>query len=175
MKGRQSVLRSEKQNLIASLNQTFGKTTLVVVSHYSGLTVAETEALRSKVREAGAGFKVTKNRLTRIALKGTSFEGLDAMFKGPTAMTYSADPVAAARVTVEFAKSNEKLCILGGALGDKLLNAEGIKALASLPSIDELRGQFLGLLMTPATRIATLSQAPAAQLARVLRAYADKE
>ena len=121
------MLRNEKQALVASLNETFAGASLVVVSHYSGLSVAEMEALRGKVREADAGFKVTKNRLARIALEGTQFEGMADLFKGPTAITYSTDPVAAAKVTADFAKENEKLQIVGGSMGSQILDAEGIQ------------------------------------------------
>tara|TARA_Y100000780_G_C13654214_1_gene405925 strand:- start:252 stop:854 length:603 start_codon:yes stop_codon:yes gene_type:complete len=168
------VLRNEKQALVASLNETFAGASIVVVSHYSGLSVAEMEALRGKVREADAGFKVTKNRLARIALEGTQFEGMADLFKGPTAITYSTDPVAAAKVTADFAKENEKLQIVGGSMGSQILDAEGIQQLAKLPSLDELRSKIIGVLQAPAQRMATVTQAPAAQLARVFQAYADK-
>ena len=168
------MLRNEKQALVASLNETFAGASLVVVSHYSGLSVAEMEALRGKVREADAGFKVTKNRLARIALEGTQFEGMADLFKGPTAITYSTDPVAAAKVAADFAKENEKLQIVGGSMGSQILDAEGIQQLAKLPSLDELRSKIIGVLQAPAQRMATVTQAPAAQLARVFQAYADK-
>lgn len=167
--------RSEKQNLVSALHRTFQDTTLVVVTHQVGLTVGEVTSLRRQMREAGAGFKVTKNRLARLALKGTKFEGLSDMFTGPTAIAYSQDPVAAAKVAVNYAKaSNNKLVIIGGAMAGQVLDPEGIGALATLPSLDELRARLLAVLMTPATRIAGVLQAPAAQLARVLSAYAKK-
>jgi len=130
--------------------------------------------LRRKMSGAGASFKVTKNRLTRLALAGTRFEGISSLFTGPTAIAYSRDPVAAAKVAVEYSKNNAKLVILGGALGADLLDIEGVKALATLPSLDELRGRLLGMIQTPATRIAAVLRAPAGQLARVLNAQAEK-
>ncbi len=165
--------RKEKSELVESLRGTFNEAGLVIVTHNNGLTVAETTDLRRKTRNAGAGFKVTKNRLTRLALAGTKFEAIDKLFTGPTAISYSRDPVAAAKVMVDFAKSNEKLVILGGALGQVVLDAAGVKALATLPSLDELRGKILGLLQAPATRIASVLQAPGAQIARVLSAKAQ--
>lgn len=168
------MLRPEKEALVASLNETFQSSSLVVVSHYSGLTVGELEALRADVRAANAGFRVTKNRIARIALEGTAFEGMADLFKGPTAITFSADPIAAAKVTTEYAKKNEKLQIIGGAFGGQVLDASGIDQLAKLPSLDELRSKLVGLLQAPAQRIVTVTQAPAAQLARVFQAYADK-
>jgi len=167
--------RIQKSELVASLHERFVGAGLVVVTHNNGLTVAEITDLRQKVRTAGAGFKVTKNRLTRLALAGTKFETISNLFTGPTAIAYSADPVAAAKVVVDFAKSNEKLVILGAGLGSNVLNAEGVKALATLPSLDALRGKLLGLLQTPATRIAGVLQAPGGQIARVLAARAKKD
>ncbi|SOE01775.1 50S ribosomal protein L10 [Caenispirillum bisanense] len=167
--------RTEKQELVAELHALFAEKSSVVVTQYKGLTVKEVEALRGKVRDAGAGFKVTKNRLTRLALADTKFAGLTDLFTGPTAICFSDDPVAAAKATAEFAKTNDKLIILGGSMADgKVLDVEGVKALASLPSLDELRAKFLALIQTPATRIAGVTQAPAGQLARVFKAYADK-
>jgi len=170
-----NVDRIQKSELVASLHERFSVAGLVVVTHNNGLTVAEITDLRQKVRGAGASFKVTKNRLTRLALAGTKFETISNLFTGPTAIAYSADPVAAAKVVVDFAKSNEKLVILGAGLGSNVLNAEGVKALATLPSLDELRGRLLGMLQTPATRIAGVLQAPGGQIARVLAAYAKKD
>jgi large subunit ribosomal protein L10 len=167
--------RTEKAATIAALHRTLQDTSLVVVTRQSGMTVAEATDLRNKMRAAGAGFKVTKNRLARIALKGTQFEGIDGFFSGPTAIAFSRDPVAAAKVAVAFAKANEKLQIVGAGLGSQVLDVEGVKALATLPSLDQLRAQFIGLLNTPATRIAGVLQAPGAQLARVLSAYAKKD
>ena len=166
--------RTEKADLVASMHQAFSGTSIVVVTHYTGLTVKEMTELRGRMRVAGASFKVTKNRLTRLALKETKFEGLSDLFTGTTAVAYSENPVAAAKAVVEFNKTNEKLVILGGALDKQRLDAEGIKTLAALPSLDELRARLLGMIQTPATRIAGVLQAPAGQLARVLGAYAKK-
>ena len=165
--------RVEKEDLVASLHKTFEDSTIVVVTHYSGLTVAEMGDLRMQMREAGASFKVTKNRLTRRALEGTKYQPLESLFTGPTAIAYSDDPVAAAKVAVNFAKDNEKLIVLGGALGEEQLDLASIKSLASLPSMDELRAKIVGVISTPATRIAVVLQAPAGQIARVLGARAE--
>lgn len=167
--------RSQKEQTVAALRETFQEMTLVVVTHQTGLTVAESTDLRRKMREAGAAFKVTKNRLTRRALDGTRFSALAALFTGPTAIAYSTDPVAAARVAVEFAKGNDKLVVLGAGFGEEILDVDGVKALAALPSLDELRARFIALLQTPATRVAGVLQAPAGQLARVVGAYASKD
>ena len=166
--------RGQKEKLIASLAEVFGSVNLVVVTKPTGLTVAESTDLRRRMREAGASFKVTKNRLTRLALKGTRFESLSDLFVGETAIAYSSDPVAAARVAVKFAADNQKLVVLGGVLFQQSLDAQGVKNLATLPSLDELRGKLVGMLQTPATRIAGVLQAPGGQLARVLRAHASK-
>jgi large subunit ribosomal protein L10 len=167
--------RAQKEAAVAGLNQTLGEVNLVVVTHQTGLTVHESMALRRKVREAGAGFKVTKNRLTRLALEGTKFQALQPLMTGPTALAFSEDPVAAAKVCVEFAKQNEKLTIVGGALGEQLLDVNGVQALAKLPSLDELRGKLIGLLQAPATKVAGVLQAPAGQLARVFSAYGSQD
>ena len=166
--------RTQKEELVASFNDAFSGATLVVVASQVGLTVAQSTALRKEMRNAGASFKVTKNRLTRLALKGTKFEALGDLFNGPTAIAYSDDPVAAARVAVKFAEGNDKFQILGGGLGEQVLDASGVTALAKLPSLDELRARLLGMIQTPATRIAGVTQAPAAQLARVLSARAKQ-
>lgn len=166
--------RSQKEKLVASLHQALSDTLCVVITHQNGLTVQEVTNLRRQMRAAGASFKVTKNRLARLALAGTTFERLSPMFTGPTAIAYSRDPVAAAKVAVEFANKNDKLRIIGGGLGAQQLDAEGIKTLAALPSLDELRAKLIGLLQTPATRVAAVLQAPAGQLARVLGAYAEQ-
>ena len=147
---------------------------MVVVTRNDGLTVADATQLRQRMRQAGATFKVAQNRLATLALDGTRFDGIVPLLKGPTALAWAADPVAVAKVAVEFAKTNEKLVVLGGALGAQTLNADGIKALADLPSLDVLRAQLVGLIATPATRIAGVLQAPAGQLARVFGAYAKK-
>jgi len=165
--------RTQKEEQVSSLRETFEGAELVVVTHYSGLTVAEMGELRGQIREAGANFKVTKNRLTKLALAGTKFEGLSEMFSGPTAIAYSSDPVAAARASVKFSKTNEKLIVIGGAMGAEQLDVNGIKALATLPSLDELRAKLVGMISTPATRIAGVLQAPAGQVARVIGAHAQ--
>ncbi|MCC7276084.1 MAG: 50S ribosomal protein L10 [Alphaproteobacteria bacterium] len=164
--------RSEKSKLVDSLRGAMSETTCVVVTQQSGLTVAEVTELRRRMRAAGAGFKVTKNRLARLAIAGTKFESLGPMLKGPTAIALSRDPVAAAKVVVEYANQNEKLKIVGGALNEKLLDQDGVKALAKLPSLDELRGKIVGILQTPASRLVGVLQAPGGQVARVLAAYA---
>jgi len=167
--------RAQKAKLVDDLHGALSETECLIITHQSGLTVAEVTRLRSQMRQAGASFKVTKNRLARRALEGTQFEQLSPMFTGPTAIAFSRDPVAAAKVAVEFANRNDKLNIVGGALGARQLDVEGVKALASMPSLDELRGRLIGMLQTPATRIAAVLQAPGGQLARVLSAYAKKD
>ncbi|MBT3307148.1 MAG: 50S ribosomal protein L10 [Alphaproteobacteria bacterium] len=163
--------RAEKEDVVTSLHKTFEDSSIVVVTHYSGMTVAELSDLRMQMRDAGASFKVTKNRLTLRALEGTKYQPLDKLFTGPTAIAYSDDPVAAAKVAVNFAKDNDKLIVLGGALGDEELDIASIKSLASLPSMDELRAKIVGMINTPATRIAGVLQAPAGQIARVIGAH----
>jgi len=170
-----AVNRSEKTEAIVELNQIFKDANLMVVTRQSGLTVQEVTDLRRKVRAAGASYKVAKNRLTLRALEGTSFTALGPMFVGPTAIAYSKDPVAAAKVIADFAKTNEKLKIVGGSLGGKDLDVAGVQTLASLPSLDALRGKIIGLLQAPATKVAGVLQAPAGQLARVFSAYGAKE
>jgi large subunit ribosomal protein L10 len=167
--------RSQKASLVSALNEALADTVCIVVTHQRGLTVAEVTELRRQMRAAGAGFRVTKNRLARRALEGTKFERLSPLFKGPTAIAYSRDPVAAAKVAVAFADKNDKLTIVGGGLGTQELDAQGVKALATMPSLDELRARLLGMLQTPATRIASVLQAPGAQIARVLAAYAKAD
>lgn len=167
--------RAEKESMVASLHQTFEDVSIVVVTHYSGLTVAEMGELRDQMREAGAVFKVTKNRLTRLALEGTKYQSLEEMFTGPTAIAYSVDPVAAAKAAVNFSETNNKLIVLGGALGDEQLDVNAVKSLASLPSLEELRAKIVGMISTPATRIAVVLQAPAGQVARVLGARGASE
>jgi large subunit ribosomal protein L10 len=162
--------RTQKEDMVATLRETFDEANMVVVTHYSGLTVAEMGDLRGQMREAGASFKVTKNRLTRLALEGTKYEGISDLFTGPTAIAYSDDAVAAAKVAVKFSKENEKLIVIGGALGSEVLDIDAVKSLATLPSLDELRGKIVGMLNTPATRIAGVLQAPAGQIARVISA-----
>ena len=166
--------RNEKAELIETLQSTLSEATAVVVTHQTGLTVAESSDLRGRMREAGAGFKVTKNRLTKIALQGTKYEDITDLFTGPTAMGTSADPVSAAKTLVAFAKENDKLTIVGGALDGKALDKAGVEALAKLPSLDELRASLVGLLNAPATKVARVAQAPAAKLARLIQARADQ-
>ncbi len=167
--------RAQKVEIVASLHDIFANAGLVVVAHQKGLTVAEAIELRRKMGEAGATYRVIKNRLARIALEDTPYSGLSDMFTGPTAIAFSDDPVAAAKVVVDYAKGNEKLIVIGGGLGEDTLDADRVKALASLPSLDELRGKIVGLLQASATKVAGVLQAPGGQLARVLGAYATKE
>ncbi len=167
--------RTEKREFVSSLAAVFAETSMVVVTQNKGLTVAEVTDLRRQMRAAGAHFKVAKNRLAILALDGTRFDGIKPMLKGPTALAWARDPVAVSKVCVDFAKTNEKLVLIGGALGAQTLNAAGVKALSELPSLDTLRAGLLGMLNTPATRIASVIQAPAGQLARVLAAYAKKD
>ena len=167
--------RARKEELVVELNGAFADAALVVVTHQSGLTVAESTDLRRRMREAGGSFKVTKNRLVKLALVGTPYEGIADLFEGPTAIAYSADPVVAARVAVDFSKENEKLVVIGGAMAEDRLDEAGVKALATLPSLDDLRGKLVGLLNAPATKVAGVLQAPAGQLARVLSAHSEQE
>ncbi len=167
--------RSQKAESVASLNATFNEVGVVVITRNLGMTVAQSTVLRGKVRDAGATYKVAKNRLAKLAIKDTNYEGLDELFTGPTAIATSVDPVAAAKAVVDFAKTTDKIEIVGGAMGAQVLNEEGIKALASMPSLDELRAKLIGLVQAPATKIAQLSTAPAAKLARVFGAYAAKD
>ncbi len=166
--------RAQKEELVTTLNRTFSQAGLVVVTHYRGVSAAEAIDLRRRVRDAGANFKVTKNRITRLALKGTTYEPLSELFNGPTAIAYSEDSVAAAKAVVGYAKSNDKLIVLGGAVRESVLDEGGIKALAALPSLDGIRATIVALLNAPATRLLGVLQAPAGQLARVLGAFADK-
>jgi large subunit ribosomal protein L10 len=170
-----AVNRSEKAEAIVELNQIFKDANLMVVTRQTGLTVQEVTDLRRKVRAAGASYKVAKNRLTLRALEGTRFTALGSLFKGPTAIAYSEDPVAAAKVIAAFAKDNAKLTIVGGALGENTLDVAGVQALATLPSLDALRSKIIGLLQAPATKVAVVLAAPAGQLARVFGAYGAKE
>lgn len=167
--------RAEKAEVVGDLNKVFAEAGSLVVAHYTGMTVAQMADLRSRMRAAGASFKVAKNRLAVRALQGTAVEGIAHLFKGPTGIAFSKDPVAASKVAVAYAKDNDKLVILGGSVGATALDAEGVKALASLPSLDELRGKLVGLILAPATKIAGVVQAPAGQLARVIGAYSKKE
>ncbi|HUC72216.1 MAG TPA: 50S ribosomal protein L10 [Stellaceae bacterium] len=165
--------RGLKQKLVETLQQDLADTACVVVTHQSGMTVAEATQLRRQMRAAGARFRVTKNRLAKRALDGTPFAALSPLFSGPTAIAFSHDPVAAAKVAVEYANRNDKLTIIGGGLAGQVMDAAGVKELAGLPSLDELRARLVGLLVAPATRIAAVLQVPAGQLARVLAAHAE--
>ena len=167
--------RSQKAESVASLNAVFNEVGVVVVTRNLGLSVGQSTALRSKMRDAGASYKVAKNRLAKLAIKDTPYSGLEDYLTGPTALAWSTDPVAAAKAAVDFAKTNDKLEIVGGAMGATVLDAAGVKALASMPSLDELRGKIVGLVNAPATKVAQLVNAPAAKLARVFGAYGAKE
>jgi large subunit ribosomal protein L10 len=167
--------RAQKAELVADLKSSFSKTSVVIITRNLGLTVAQSTVLRTKMREAGASYKVSKNKLARIAVEGTTYSSLHDMLVGPTALSTSVDPVAPAKVIVDFAKTNDKLEIVGGAMGDTVLDVAGVKALAELPSLDELRAKIVGLIQAPATKIVQIVQAPAGQLARVLAAYAAKD
>lgn len=167
--------RTEKREFVASLATVFAETSFVLVAQNKGLTVADVSELRRRMRAAGASYKVAKNRLATLALEGTRFQGVAPLLKGPTAIAWSTDPVAVAKTAVEFAKTNDKFVVLGGALGTQNLDATGVKALAELPSLETLRAQLVGLIQTPATRIAGILQAPGGQVARVLSAYAKKD
>ncbi|GAA4712721.1 50S ribosomal protein L10 [Sphingomonas lutea] len=167
--------RSQKADLVAELKNVFTETSVVVITRNHGLTVAQSTDLRLKMRDAGAQYKVAKNRLALIALDGTRYSPLGELLTGPTALATSGDPVAAAKVAVDFAKTTDKFEIVGGAMGDTVLDVNGIKALAELPSLDQLRATIVGLIQAPATKIARTVNEPGAQLARVFGAYAAKE
>ena len=167
--------RAEKKEFVATLHDVFDKTSVVVVAHYSGLTVAQMQNLRKQMRAAGATVKVAKNRLAKIALEGTDVASIGSLMTGPTLIAYSSDPVAAPKVAVAFAKDFDKFVILGGAMGKTALDVNGVRSLATMPSLDELRGKLVGLIQAPATKLAQLSTAPAAKLARVFQAYADRD
>ncbi len=167
--------RAEKHQCVEALADVFKKTSVVVVAHYSGLTVAQMQSLRKQMRAAGASVQVAKNRLVKIALEGTEVASISGLMRGPTLIAYSDDPVAAAKVAVAFAKDHDKLRILGGAMGKTALNPDGVKSLATMPSLDELRAKLVGLIQAPATKLAQLTTAPAAKLARVVAAYAEKD
>ena len=167
--------RAAKRELVATLADVFSSTSVVVVAHYQGLTVADMQKLRGQMKQAGATVKVAKNSLTKIALEGTNVASIQPLMKGPTLIAYSNDPVAAPKVAVDFAKGNDKLVILGGAMGATALNVDSVKALATMPSLDELRAKLVGLINAPATKIAQVVNAPAAKLARVFGAYAKTD
>ena len=166
--------RAGKKEFVATLNAALKATNVVVVAHYSGLTVAQMQALRRQMTQAGGSVKVAKNRLAQIALDGTDVASIAPLLKGPTLIAFSSDPVAAPKVAVDFAKANERFVILGGAMGKTALTPDGVNALAALPSLDELRAKLVGLIQAPATKMAQLLNAPASQLARVVQAYANK-
>lgn len=167
--------RAQKPIVVEELNRVFNEVNVVVVTRNLGLTVAQSTALRNKMREGGATYKVTKNSLAKIAAKGTVYESISDLLTGPVALASSIDPVAAAKVVVEFAKTNDKLEIVGGAMGTTALDVDGVKALATMPSLDELRAKIVGLVQAPATKVVQIVQAPAGQLARVFGAYGAKE
>ena len=167
--------RAEKAELVAELNRVFAEVGVVVVTRNLGMTVAQSTQLRIKMRDAGASYKVSKNKLAKIALGGTDYLSLGDLLTGPVGLATSVDPVAAAKVAVDFAKTNDKFEIVGGAMGTTVLDVDGVKALATLPSLDELRAKLIGLIQAPAQKLASVTQAPAAQLARVFQAYADKD
>jgi large subunit ribosomal protein L10 len=169
------VERAEKREFVTELNEVFKASGSVVVARYAGITVAQMNDLRTKMRAAGGTVKVAKNRLAKIALQGTESEGMSDLFQGQTLIAYANDPMIAPKVAMDFAKTNDKLVVLGGAMGSTTLDAEAVKSLATLPSLDELRAKLLGLLAAPATRVATVVAAPASQLARVFAAYAKKD
>jgi large subunit ribosomal protein L10 len=169
-----AVDRAAKKELVTTLNGVFKDANVVVVAHYSGLTVAQMQNLRKQMKQAGAAVKVAKNRLAKIALEGTDAAVVIPLLTGPTVIAYSSDPVAAPKVANDFAKANDKFVILGGSMGKTSLSPNDVKALAVLPSLDELRARIVGVIQAPATKIARVISAPAAQLARVLQAYADK-
>ncbi|MGA8612055.1 MAG: 50S ribosomal protein L10 [Xanthobacteraceae bacterium] len=166
--------RAAKTQVVSSLGEVFKTTKVVVVAHNSGLTVAQMQTLRRQMKQAGASVKVAKNRLAKIALEGSEVASIAPLMKGPTLIAFSGDPVAAPKVAVDFAKTNERFIILGGAMGATALDPNGVKALAALPSLDELRAKIVGLIQAPATKIAQLVTAPAAKVARVVQAYASK-
>ena len=166
--------RAEKAELVSSLTEAFSGSGAIVVAQYTGLTVAEMESLRVQMKQSGGQVRVAKNRLAKLALKQTDNADISGLFTGPTLVAYSEDPITAPRIAVKFADKNKKLVILGGAMGQTELDADGIKALAELPSLDELRAKLAGLVKQPATNIAAILQAPGGQVARVISAYSDK-
>jgi large subunit ribosomal protein L10 len=167
--------RSQKAESVAQLSEVFGRVGVVVVTRNLGMTVAQSTALRTRMRDAGATYKVAKNRLAKLAVQDTDYQGLEDLFTGPTGLAWSDDPVAAAKAAVDFAKGNDRLEIVGGSMGATVLDEAGIRSLASMPSLDELRGRIVGLVNAPATKVAQLVNAPAAKLARVFAAYAEKD
>jgi large subunit ribosomal protein L10 len=166
--------RTQKAEVIGALNEEFGKAGVVVVARYQGMTVADMSKLRSQMRAVGASFKVSKNRLAKRAAEGTMAKPMQDLLKGPTGIAFSLDPIAAPKAAHDYAKTNPKFVILGGVVGTQFLDAKGVEALASLPSLDELRARLAGMLKQNATKIAGILQAPAGQLARVIGAHARK-
>ena len=166
--------RAAKAEQVTELKGVFKTANTVVVAHYAGLTVSQMQILRKQAKQAGTTVKVAKNRLAKIALEGTDVASIGPLLKGPTLIAYSGDPVAASKVAVDFAKAHGKFVILGGAMGNTALDPNGVKALAALPSLDELRAKIVGLIQAPATKIAQVINAPAAKVARVVHAYASK-
>jgi large subunit ribosomal protein L10 len=173
--GESPVEKAAKRELVGTLGEVFKTSGVIVVAHYAGLTVADMQKLRSQMRQVGATVKVAKNRIAKIALEGTDVASIGPLLRGPTLLAYSSDPVAATKVAVDFAKANDKLVILGGAMGKTALNPDAVKALATLPSLDELRAKLVGLIQAPATKIASVVNAPAGKLARVFGAYAERD
>lgn len=167
--------RAQKAEAVEGLKGVFAKAGVVVVGHYSGLTVADMTVLRRRLRDAGGELKVVKNRLVKLALEGKPQSAASHLFTGPTAIAFSPDPVSATKVAVAYAKEKEKFVLLGGLMGDQVLDKDAVQALATLPSLDELRGKLIGLIQAPATKVAGVLAAPAGQLARVLNAYATKD
>ena len=167
--------RAQKREVVTALHDVFADTGVIVIAHYAGLTVAQMTQLRSEMKSAGGQVKVAKNRLAKLALEGTDAKGIADLMRGPTCIAYSADPVAAPKIAVKFAKGNDKFVILGGAMGTTVLDAQGVSALASLPSLDELRSTLIGLIQAPACKIARTINEPGAQLARVVAAFGRKE
>jgi len=172
---REQVDRAAKTELVATLHDVFSNTGVVVVAHYAGLSVADMTDFRGRMREAGGKVKVAKNRLAKLALEGTEIAHMADLLQGPTVIAYSEDPVTAPKIAVDYAKANEKLVILGGAMGSTALDPDGVKSLATMPSLDELRAKIVGMINTPATRVAQVLSAPGGQLARVLSAYAEAD
>ena len=165
--------RAQKEAEVQALNERFSNDEVMVVAQYSGLTVKQLEGLRADLRQEGATFKVTKNSLAKIALKGTKFEGTTDLFSGPVGIATSADP-GAAKVAHKFAKDNDKLIILGGAIGEEVLDVKGIEALAKMPSLDEVRATIAGLIMAPARNLASLVGAPGSNVAGAVKAAGEK-
>ena len=167
--------RAQKRQLVTTLNDEWKSAGVIVVAHYKGMTVAQMTDFRKRMKDAGGAVKVAKNKLAKLALKETEVETVSDLLSGQTCIAYSDDPISAARVSVKYAKENEKLVILGGAMGKTRLDTSGVRALADLPSLDELRARLLGLLKAPAEKLVRTLNEPAAKLARVMQARVDKE